>query len=95
MKKIMAMMIVLMFTSAMAFTSLAFADGPMGKGKPPMSDKSKEGQKISEDAKAKAKADAEKHEAEMRHMDEKQKEKLKKKGEMDKKHEGRMKSKRF
>jgi len=60
-----------MFISAMAFASLAFADGPMGKGKPPMSDKSKEGKRISEDAKAKAKAEAERHKTEMRLMDEK------------------------
>ena len=97
MKKIMTVTVALMFVSAMAFTSMAFADGPMGKGKPPMSDKSKEGKRISEDAKAKAKAEAEKHEAEMRLMDEmhKEQDKQKKEGETDKKHEGKMKGKRF
>lgn len=91
MKKIVSVMVALMFIPAMAFTSLALADRPADKGKVPMSDKSKEGKKISEDAKAKAKAKAEKHEAEMRLMDEKQKEK----DELKKKGEGKMKSKRF
>ena len=85
MKKIVTVMVVLMFISAMAFTGAALADRPADKGKAPMSEKSKEGKKMSEDAKAKAKAEAEKHEAEMRLMDKKQKEKdkLKKKGERD------------
>jgi preprotein translocase subunit SecG len=91
MKRIISVMVVLMFISAMAFTNLALADRPADKGKVPMSDKSKEGKKLSEDAKAKAKAKAKSHGADMRSMDEKQKEKdkLKKKGE------GKMKSKRF
>ena len=91
MKKIVTVMGVLMFVSTMAFSSLALADRPADKGKTPMSEKSKEGKKMSEDAKAKAKAEAEKHEAEMRQMDEKQKEK----DELKKKGEGKMKSKRF
>jgi len=84
-------MVALMFIPVMAFTSLALADRPADKGKAPMSDKSKEGKKISEDAKAKAKAKAESHEEDMRFTDEKKegKEKLKKKGE------GKMKNRRF
>lgn len=91
MKKIVTVMVALMFIPVMAFTSMALADRPADKGKMPMSDKSKEGKKISEDAKAKAKEKADSHGADMRSMDEKKKEKdkLRKKGE------GKMKSKRF
>ena len=55
MKKIMAVIVALMFVSAMAFSSLAFAGGPAEKGKAPMSDHAKDGKKVSEDAKAKNK----------------------------------------
>ena len=92
MKKIVAVMVALMFVFAMAFTSLALADGPAHKGKTPMSDKAKDAEKALKDAKDKAEGKS--HEAEMRLSDEKgkAKDKLRKKG---KKEEDKMKSKRF
>ena len=73
MKKIMAVIVALMFVSTMTFSGLAFAGGPKEKGKAPMSDKAKDGAKVSEDAKAKGKGEG--HEAKMGMMD--------KKGKMD------------
>jgi len=92
MKKIVAVMVALMFVFAMAFSSLALADGPAHKGKTPMSDKAKDAEKALKDAKDKAEGKS--HEAEMRLSDEKgkAKDKLRKKG---KKEEDKMKSKRF
>ena len=55
MKKIMAVIVALMFVSTMAFTGMAFAGGPKEKGKAPMSEKAKDGKKVSADAKAKDK----------------------------------------
>ena len=75
MKKIMAVIVALMFVSTMTFSGLAFAGGPKEKGKAPMSDKAKDGAKVSEDAKAKVSEDAkakgkgEGHEAKMGKMD--------------------------
>ncbi len=76
MKKIMAVIVALMFVSTMAFSGLAFAGGPKEKGKAPMSDKAKDGAKVSEDAKAKGKGEG--HEAKMGKMD-----MMDKKGKMD------------
>ncbi len=76
MKKIMAVIVALMFVSTMAFSGLAFAGGPKEKGKAPMSDKAKDGAKVSEDAKAKGKGEG--REAKMGKMD-----MMDKKGKMD------------
>jgi len=79
MKKIMAVIVALMFVSTMAFSGLAFAGGPKEKGKAPMSDKAKDGAKVSEDAKAKCKCEG--HEAKMGKMD--MMDMMDKKGKMD------------
>ncbi len=69
MKRIMAVVVALMFVSTMTFTGMAFAGGPKEKGKAPMSDKAKDGKKVSADAKAKGKS----AEAKMGKMDKKDK----------------------
>lgn len=74
MKKVMTVLVALMFAFSMALTGLALADGPMDKGMAPMSDKAKDGQEVSSDAKDKS------HEAKMD-----KKEKKSKKGKKGKK----------
>ena len=54
MKKIITVMVALMFVSTMAFTGMAFAGGPKHKAKAPMSDKANHGKKVSEEAKSKS-----------------------------------------